>query len=416
MEMDIANDNKIIEWLNNIEAKESTRKGYIRFMEIYCECTNKTPSELIQESIEEIKKGLLPAERNVSSYISKFKNCMNQKGYAPKSFHYGIAAIRSFYKAYDIPLPASAVKTKKPMPLKENNRFISKDDIIKLLTNAKNLREKAIILCMSTSGMARQEIINLNVQDIQFDDNGIGTISVRREKAQVDYTTFISPEATQALKAYWEERGRKASRKDSITLDELRKRKFSHAEDVVRQRKEFAKVLKLTPKSPAFVTYEAGNRLNATYFAEIFHTMGNELGYDDGEGFVKTRSHALRKFFASTLENAGMPKNKIDFMLGHTPSGNDQAYFRTDVNKLKELYIKFLPYIAFEKTMEIRSLDTKDAERLEELENENTDLRKRIRDVEKELDSRKPIDDQLGKLLNDPEFLSILKRKMGNSS
>ncbi len=125
MEMDIANDSKIIEWLNNIDAKESTRKGYIKFMELYCQCINKTPSELIQESINELKQGLLPVERNVGGYISKFKSCMNQKGYAPKSFHYGIAAIRSFYKVFDIPLPVNAVKTKKPMPLKENNHFIS---------------------------------------------------------------------------------------------------------------------------------------------------------------------------------------------------------------------------------------------------------------------------------------------------
>ncbi len=252
---------------------------------------------------------------------------------------------------------------------------ISKSDIIKLLTNAKNLREKAIILCMASSGMARQEIINLKVKDIAFDSEGIGTISVRREKAQVDYTTFIGPEATQAIKAYWEERDRIASKKDNTTIDELKRKKFTNAEKTLKHRKELAKKLKVIPSSPVFVTYGTGDKLSTSHFAGIFHAMGAELGYDDGEGFVKTRSHALRKFFATALENAGMPKNKIDFMLGHTPSGTDLAYFKTDTDKLKELYKKFLPYLTFEKTIEVRSLDTKDAERLEALEKENRKLK-----------------------------------------
>ncbi len=103
--------------------------------------------------------------------------------------------------------------------------------------------------------------------------------------------------------------------------------------------------------------------------------MGSELGFDNDGGFVKTRSHSLRKFFATSIENAGIPKNKVDFMLGHTPNQVDSAYFKTDIDKLKELYKKYLPYITFEKTIEIRSLDSKDAERLEALEKENQKLK-----------------------------------------
>jgi intergrase/recombinase len=55
--------------------------------------------------------------------------------------------------------------------------------------------------------------------------------------------------------------------------------------------------------------------------------MENKLGFENGDGYIKSRSHALRKFFSSTLANAGMPKDKIDFMLGHSLSGTDRAYF-----------------------------------------------------------------------------------------
>ncbi len=309
-------------------------------MKVFCECAQKTPSELIQESIAELKQGLLPVERKNTTYIAIYKKYMSDKGYAPKSFNLGIAAVRSFYKSYDIPLSASIgkMKARKALPLRENQIFLAKDDIKKMIANAKNLREKAIILCMATSGMARNEIINLKIQDITIDDSGVSIVSVRREKSQVDYHTFVSPEAVQALRTYWDERNRNP------------KTAIKSSEDYV------------------FVTYNNGNQVNGRTFVELFNLLGKQLGYQNGNGYIKSRSHQLRKFFASTLENAGMPKNKIDFMLGHTPSGNDLAYFRTDVEALKKLYIKYLPYLAFEKAIEVRSLDTEDAKKLDELE------------------------------------------------
>lgn len=67
-------------------------------------------------------------------------------------------------------------------------------------------------------------------------------------------------------------------------------------------------------------------------FGKLFRTLAAQLGYKKSEYQMKSKSHALRKFFASTLENAGMPKNKIDFMPGHTQNSTDIAYFRYNVD------------------------------------------------------------------------------------
>lgn len=423
--MEIEKDKKLQEWFTNNELAENTRISYLGFMQLFCGCIGLTPSQLVVESISEIKAGLLPAERKIGGQIAKFKKCMTDKRYAPKSFHIGIAAIRSFYNAFDIPLPNGVIRNKKAMPLKENNYVQEKEDIVKLLTNAPNLREKAIVLCLPTSGMGRLEIINLKVEEIQIDADDIGTICVRREKAQVDYVTFLSPEAVHALKAYWAERERLAAGKENTTLEELKKQKFSHAEETLKRRKEIAKKLRVTPDAYAFVTYETGDKLSESHFAGIFHAMGNALGYDDGiKGhYIKTRSHGLRKFFASTLENAGMPKNKIDFMLGHTPSGNDLAYFHHNIAKLKEMYKTYLPYLTFEKTIEIRSLNTEDAKRLEGIGEENERLQKQLREqgakIEEIEKAAKEIEEQskyipglLATLQEDPAFVKLVMKHL----
>jgi integrase len=350
--IDISNDPRVNQWFELSSIAKSTRVNYTIYMRFFCECAGKTPAELIDESIKETKAGLLISERNTGLYLTKYKKWLNDNKYAPKTQALAISTVKSFYQAFDMQLPSGLCKVKKSLPQKENQNFLNRSDIIKLVTNAKNLREKAIILCMASSGMARAEILNLRINDIEFDDNNIGTVRIRREKAQFDYVTFISPEATQALRNYFDERNR----------DEVLK---------IKSKDDFI-----------FVTYEhgknsdKGRKLGGRTFLKNFHELGEQLGYGNGEGFlIKSRSHALRKFFASTLENAGMPKNKIDYMIGHTQNGNDLAYFQIDPTKLKELYIKYLPYITFEKAIEVKSLDTEDAKKLEELSKAYDDLK-----------------------------------------
>lgn len=358
MNIDIECDPRVEQWLEMIEGAKATRKTYTTYIKTFCECIGKNPTELIEEAIKETREGKLLSERNTVIYLTKFKKCLNDKKKAPKTQGVALSTIKSFYKAFDIQLSSSMSKSKKRLPLREHQTFLTKDDVKTLLTHASNLRMRAIILTMATSGMAKNEIINLRLKDIAFVKDGIGIVTMRREKSQTDYTTFISPEATIAINAY---------------LDE-------------RNRDRYLKVK--SPSDYVFVTYGAklktgekitdkkGSKIADQTFVNEFKKLGEDLGYGNGKGFfVKSRSHALRKFFASTLENAGMPKHKIDFMLGHTVSGVDMAYFRVDVETLKQLYIKYLPYLTFEKTIEIRSLDSKDAERLEALEKENEKLK-----------------------------------------
>jgi integrase len=354
--MDISKDAKLLQWFANSDLAESTQRVYSMYMKLFCECVGTAPSELISGAIIEIKAGKLPSERKELEYFAKYKVCLKNKDMSPKAQSLAITCVRSFYRAYDIQLSASITKIKKPMPLRQNMNFLSKDDIKKLITNCHSLRDRAIILGMATSGMARQEIINLRMQDIAFDNNSIGTVSVRRQKSQTDYTTFISPEAVQALKNYFEERAR---------IDKL---KIKGQSDYV------------------FVTYDNSTRIDKTTFGKLFRTLAAQLGYKNGDYQIKSKSHALRKFFASTLENCGMPKNKIDYMLGHTQNSSDLAYFRYDIDKLKEMYKIYLPYLTFEKQIIIKSLNTEDALLLEELKKENEKLKTKDNETQMRLE------------------------------
>ncbi len=311
MVTDIRNDVKIKLWFANEGMAQSTRNSYSTYMQLFCDCIGKSPSEIVLEANIETRKGLLLNERNAVEYFAKFKECLAKVDYAPKSQGLAFSVVRSFYKFNDIQLSSVVGKNRKRLPLKDNQVFLTWEEVKKLVDNAMPLRNRAIILLMVSSGMARREILNLKVKDIVFDESGIGTISVRRQKTQIDYTTFCSPEAVEAIRLYYAERNRTPGLE--IESDE----------------------------APIFVTYKDGYRfkkgeaMSERLFTEIFREMGEELGFKNGVGWIKSRSHALRKFFSSTLLNAGISKDKIDFMLGHVPSDVDRAYFQHEIPKLK---------------------------------------------------------------------------------
>ncbi|HWQ96280.1 MAG TPA: tyrosine-type recombinase/integrase [Candidatus Methylomirabilis sp.] len=356
---DLKNDPRIVQWFNLKDSSKGTQKTYLGYMKKFCECVGKTPTEIIREAEDETRKGLLLSERNTIVYITKFKQCIREL--APKSQALGMATINSFYENFDIPLSSSVKKQRSALPKKENQNFLKREDVENLITHAQNLRDKAIFLCMATSGMGKQEITNLRMSDITFGGDGISTISIRRQKANRDLITFISPEATQALKIYIDERNR-------------------DPELAVKGKNDLV-----------FITYINAGRyrggkggiISERGFTKIFRDLGKKLGYGNGDDYVKSRSHALRKFFTSTLEGAGFPKAKVDFMVGHAVNGVDFAYYFRDPAELKELYIKYLQHITFfDKEIEVRSLDTKDTEDLNRLKIENEELKSKITQLE----------------------------------
>ncbi len=375
MVADIRSDDKIKLWFSNREYAEKTRETYAVYMQLFCECINKTPSEVILEANIETRNGLLLNERKAVEYFAKFKDCLKNKGFSDKTQGLAISAVTSFYQFYDIQLSGIIGRNKKRLPQKENEVFLTRDDVKKILANANSLRDRAIILCMATGGFARAEILTMKTKYITFDDSGVGVISIRRDKVHFDYTTFISPEAVEALKAYFEERNRTPE-------------------------------LKIKgPNDYVFVIYQSGYRFKAgskisdREFTKIFRTLGEKLGYKNDAGWINSRSQALRKYFGTTLENAGVPKFKVDFMMGHVPDGVDRAYFNQDVDKLKELYIHNAKYLAINRELVVRSKETVDTRKVAQLEADKEMIELKLLEREREIqDLQKQVADRDTKL------------------
>jgi hypothetical protein len=91
-------------------------------------------------------------------------------------------------------------------PLRENsNNNFTKKQIQQMAIYAPSLRNRAIVLTMKSSGLARRETIDLDYRQFRegYDiQTQVTTISMRREKVGLDFVTFIDPEGSFAIIDY----------------------------------------------------------------------------------------------------------------------------------------------------------------------------------------------------------------------
>jgi hypothetical protein len=68
------------------------------------------------------------------------------------------------------------------------------------------------------------------------------------------------------------------------------------------------------------------------------------------------RSHNMRKLFNSRLKNAGCDSDLVEYFMGHTLGRTKGAYYQPDVEKLKDIYIKFVSHIIVSEEFELKEM------------------------------------------------------------
>lgn len=349
--VDLKKEQIVIDWLRHVRAKPNTSKGYYQAMQEYTEYIGLTPDELVAEAEEEIERQVKPRKQKLKGHIAGFREYLENKGLAPLTVEGRITGIRSFYKANDIVIPELQRNEKAALPL-ECHKKIPDKDVIRLVLSAADPLEKAIILVGASSGLAMNEITDLRVSDFRNGldtETGITTLDLRREKKQVDFITFLTPEATNAVLKYLEFRER--------TLK---------TEEGVQRRRQLDKQRVYDPSGYLFVgrhirdefldtKNEELRKLTPRGVMALYRKLSEDTQLSAEKGIRNImRSHNLRKFFNNRLIAANCDPILREFMMGHTISDRTKsAYFVADPTVLKELYQKLVPYLTIEKTLDV---------------------------------------------------------------
>lgn len=345
--MDILDDPKLKLWLSGYGEKPATQRNYMVAMKLYIEYIKKSPSEIIDEAKKDIREGKFIDERAIFTDLNLYAAHLRDREISPKSRAAYLAGVRSFYKYFYIDVPkvrAGSNKTleiNKPIPTKED---------LQIVLSVSDPLTKAIVLTGVSSGLSKNEIQNLRIIEYKrgYDpETEICTLQLRREKTDTDFVTFLDPEATRAINAYLEFRGRKISHKDKMRDVQLKKQRITSDEG-------YLFIMQKISDDYLYTNDESLRKLSTNAFFDIYQSISVKVGMCAGGGnWNLIRSHNMRRYFNSALLNAGADSFFVEFLMGHTLDDTRAAYFRASPEKLREQYIKYIPYLAIQKELNV---------------------------------------------------------------
>jgi site-specific recombinase XerD len=238
---------------------------------------------------------------------------LSDRGSAPSTTARKLASVRSFFRTLvehgelgsnpaDL-LPAP----KQPQPLP---RTLKPDDVASLLDSIPastplELRDRALFELAYACGLRAEELVDLDVGSIDFDDEQV------RVEGKGGKTRFV-PAGEQALEAIgrWLERGRPGL---AGTLGAPR-------ED-----------------GPLFLS-KSGRRLSTSDVRRRLRTWARHAA---SQGAV--HPHALRHSFATHLLDGGADLRAIQELLGHSSISTTQVYTRVESARLRAAYARSHP-------------------------------------------------------------------------
>ena len=320
-------DKKIMnEFIKVRNLNTRTVYGYNNAIKLYTNFNKMSLSELLKEAENDEEKGIRWKNRKIKQRLLNFRVYL-QKHYLISTVKVHFQRILTIYRHFEIEIhnlpPINLKNTNKLKPIMFED--LPTKEIIKDAINITNPIMKAIILFISSSGCARQETLNITIQDfidatseyhdsediyeiitilIKRDDV-VPTFKLKRQKTNKFYFTFCSPEAV------------------SYILDYL----------IISKRK-------LKKEDKLFKT-------NLDYLNNYFNEINESLNLGKVRKYNRFRSHMLRKFHASSLYNHenGLSLEEIDALQGRGKHNTHSSYFMENPKNLKEKYINSLKSI-----------------------------------------------------------------------
>ena len=270
----------IFESIRNEAAKrnlrESTGTAYCNAVGYFLRTTNKEVSELTTDDVE----AFLTAKR--------------LNGLSPQTYNQYHASIRFFYKRVlkmnweddDIP----RMKHDRSLP-----NVLTRDEIQSIIDHTDNLKHRAIIATMYSSGLRVSEVVHLHYDDVSRTNM---TIHVRDSKSRQDRYTILSKRNLDLLTEYWFQCGR--------------------------------------PRGILFPSSWTGTYLDKASVNQFFKKSASKAGITK-----HVSSHSCRHSFASHLFEAGVDIKYIQVLLGHADPKSTEVYIHVSNKTLLGIHSPF---------------------------------------------------------------------------
>ena len=249
--------------------KESTTDAYCNAIGYFLRTINKDASVLTTDDVEAFL-----TEKRLS-------------GLAPQTYNHYHSSIRFLFKRIlkmnwddeDIP----RMKLNRSLPT-----VLSRDEMMRIIDHTTNLKHKAIIATMYSSGLRVSEVVHLHYDDISRTNK---TIHVREGKSRRDRYTILSERNLDLLTKYWFQCGK--------------------------------------PRDILFPSSWTGTYLDKGSINQYFKKSAARAGISR-----HVSSHCCRHSFASHLFEDGVNIKYIQALLGHVDPKSTEVYIHVSNKSL----------------------------------------------------------------------------------
>ncbi|MFV1451177.1 site-specific tyrosine recombinase/integron integrase [Maribacter sp. HS] len=263
-----------LSYLDKLELRKyanNTVKSYVTAFETFINYYNTKDLISINES-------------DVRGYILK----LIQEDKSTAYINLAINSIKFYYESV-LGMPNRFYKIERPRKEKKLPKVLSKKDVLSIIANTNNLKHKCIVSLLYSSGIRRNELVNLKISDI---DSKRMLIRIEAAKGNKDRYTLLSHSLLKDLRKYYQQ-----YKPEKYIVEGLHGNQYSG--------QSIGKVV-----------------LNAAIKAGIK---------------IPVTPHMLRHSFATHLLEAGVDLRQIQVLLGHSSSKTTEIYTHVATTTFKKI-------------------------------------------------------------------------------
>lgn len=287
-----------------------------------------------------------------------------KKRVSPNSVPSFMKPIKLFLEVNDVELGWKKISRLYPAKVKASGDSAwQTEDIQKMLETTTQLKNKAIIHFLSSTGIRVGALTDLRLEHLRDMPNGCKLVLVYEDSTE-EYETFLTPEATTSLDNY---------------LDERRKLGEILTNDSILFRTNFVLVFE-TPR-PMSTKSTQSLILRAVNNAGI-------RGQKKNGRYATQSAHGFRKRFDTILKlNNSVNDSAIEKMMGHK-NGIRGVYFQATTEQLFQEFQKGIPDLTIDQTEKQKiKIQTLESEKDIQLKDQNIQMK----DMQEQIDSVKEL-------------------------
>tara|TARA_R110000868_G_C10885846_1_gene763259 strand:+ start:538 stop:1668 length:1131 start_codon:yes stop_codon:yes gene_type:complete len=223
-------------------------------------------------------------ESDVRGYILK----LIQEDKSNAYINLAINSIKFYYESV-LGMPNRFYKIERPRKEKKLPKVLSKKDVLSIIANTNNLKHKCIVSLLYSSGIRRNELVNLKISDI---DSKRMLIRIEAAKGNKDRYTLLSHSLLKDLREYYQQ-----YKPEKYIVEGL-----------------------------------YGNQYSGQSIGKVVLNAAIKAGIK-----IPVTPHMLRHSFATHLLEAGVDLRQIQVLLGHSSSKTTEIYTHVATTTFKKI-------------------------------------------------------------------------------